>query len=314
MPEVLKRAMEKQLAGISQKELFKNSKDLSIKYRENKVGGKHLLNGYNEALAYSIVRMPATYGAVYQALKYSLDHIKCSPLSLLDVGAGTGAASWAASSLIDLNEITCLEREEAMINIGKNLMKEASLSNAKWIKHDLVSENIDQKADIVIASYVLNEIYEKERLNLLEKLWNAANMMLLIVEPGTSIAFSQMKKTRDFFIKKSAYILAPCTHELECKMEKEQWCHFSCRIPRSRIHKKLKDGDAPYEDEKFTYLALSHDKYERAKERILRHPFVEKGKITLDTCSEEGIKKNVISKKDGDFYRYAKKSKWGDEI
>ena len=42
--------------------------------------------------------------------------------SVIDIGAGTGAASWAVSNVLDVEKITCLEREKAMRDIGKKLM------------------------------------------------------------------------------------------------------------------------------------------------------------------------------------------------
>ena len=35
------------------------------------------------------------------------------------------------------------------------------------------------------------------------------------------------------------------------------WCHFTQRLPRSRAHKQIKEADVPFEDEKFSYVALT---------------------------------------------------------
>ncbi|MCL2323835.1 MAG: small ribosomal subunit Rsm22 family protein [Oscillospiraceae bacterium] len=316
LPHGLKCAIDNRLEGIKHYELYKDSNELSIRYRNNNGSGKPLISDNNEALAYSIVRMPATFGSVYTALNYALEITEISPVSLMDVGSGTGAAAWAVNSLVDLKSITCFEQEDAMIEIGKSFMKGASLplSGAEWIKHDVVNESIPKKADLVIASYVLNEMKEEERMKVIEKLWNAANMMLLIVEPGTSISFLNMIKTRDLLLKLGANIVAPCPHESKCEISLEEWCHFSCRIVRSIMHRKLKDGDLSYEDEKFTYIAVTREKYDVTYRRILRHPYVEKGKVTLDLCTKDGIKNVVISKREGNLYKRARKAKWGDVI
>ena len=55
--------------------------------------------------------------------------------TVLDVGAGTGAGSWAVSSLMDVEKITCLEREDAMANLGKKLMQNSENSILKNLLH-----------------------------------------------------------------------------------------------------------------------------------------------------------------------------------
>jgi ribosomal protein RSM22 (predicted rRNA methylase) len=316
MPNELRLAIDKQTVGLNHAQLMQDAQTLSIRYRTESGNGKRLLTRDNEATAYSVVRMPATFGAVSTALEYALDLAECNPVSLLDVGAGTGTAAWAADALLDLKSIVCLEREGAMRRVGQNLMIEASqpLCNAKWICHDLIVENIPEKADLVIASYVLNEMGDEERIKIIEKLWNATIMMLLLVEPGTPVGYSQLKKARDFLLEHSAHIAAPCPHEFDCKIKKDDWCHFICRVARSRLHRQLKDGEAPYEDEKFTYLAITREKYRHADARILRHPFIEKGRITLDICSQNGINKITVYKKDGALFKQARKARCGDEI
>ncbi|MFL0249406.1 small ribosomal subunit Rsm22 family protein [Clostridium neuense] len=316
LPIELKLAMENQLVGIKHNELMEDAKTLSKKYRTESGHGKRLLTESKEAVAYSVVRMPATYGAVYSALNYTLDLVDCDIKSLLDVGAGTGAASWAADSLVNLHSVVCLERESAMREIGQKMMSQGTniLKNAKWVEYDLTAGDIPEKADLVIASYVLNELNDSERIKAADKLWKAANKIALIIEPGTPVGYSHLKKIREYLLSKGAHVVAPCPHENSCPLEKEDWCHFTCRVQRSKLHRQLKEGEAPYEDEKFAYLAVAREKYRNAAARILRHPIVGKGRITLDVCAVDGVKKVNIFKRDGDLYKKARKSQCGDEI
>lgn len=316
LPNILKIAIEKQTEGLKHTQLVQDAQALSLRYRTESGSGKRLLTCVNEAIAYSVVRMPATYGAVFTALKYSINLVDSIPMSLLDVGAGTGAASWAAASLLDFKSIVCLEREESMCQIGQKLMSEASppLYDAKWVRKDMLTDNFSEKADLVIASYVLNEMVDEERINVLSKLWNATNMMLLLVEPGTPVGYTQMLKARNILLKQGAHIVAPCPHEMDCKIKQGEWCHFACRVPRSRLHRQLKDGDVPYEDEKFAYLLISRSENRRADARILRHPYIGKGQITLETCSKDGVNQIKVCKKDSALFKHTRKLKWGDEL
>lgn len=315
-PIELKQIVESKITGIKRDGLIKDAKNISDRYRYESGEGKRLLTLNSEALAYSLVRMPATFGAISSALEYALDYVDEIPRTLLDVGAGTGAGSWAADALINLNEVTCLERESAMISIGESIMKESSgvLKDAKWIQYDLNQNNIPVKADLVIISYVLNELDETMRQNVVKQLFDAANQMLLIVEPGTPVAYQSLKKIREQLIDLGGYVVAPCTHNNKCGLEENDWCHFTTRIARSQIHKQLKSGDVPYEDEKFSYLAVVKKPVKQANYRILRHPFFEKGKVTMRLCSKEGIVQKEFKKRDGDIYKKARKAKCGDSM
>lgn len=314
LPIELKAAIENEIACVKHNELKEISESISNKYRNESGRGRRLIKGDDEAATYSVVRMPATYGAVYSALNYTLDLCECNIDSLLDVGAGTGAASWAADSLIDLEKVVCLEREIAMRKIGKKIMSNGSeaLCKAEWKEYDFTKDDIEEKADLVIASYVLNELKEDERIKAVEKLWNSTGKILLIVEPGTPVGFSNLKKIREYLIEKGAHVSAPCPHEEKCEIE--SWCHFTCRIPRSKLHREVKKGEVPYEDEKFAYLAVSREECKKADIRVLRHPIIKKGRVALEVCSKDGIENMEFYKKDKDLYKQARKADWGDEI
>lgn len=316
LPFELKMALEEQAEGIPNSQLMRDAKNLSERYRNESGKGERLVTNDTEAIAYSIVRMPATFGAVSAALKYTISLTDNKIESLLDVGAGTGAATWSADALIDLKSIICLEREEVMRRVGEKLMLSgsASMQNAKWIDYDLLSGKIPMQADLVIASYVLNEMSSVERLKAIKKLWAATVKILLIVEPGTPTGFSQLRVIRRMLLERDAHVIAPCPHETECEITQDDWCHFTCRVSRSRLHRRLKVGEVPYEDEKFAYLALTRDESRHAKARVLRHPQIGKGRVTLDLCTDEGISKMTFTKKNKELYKQARKAVCGDDI
>lgn len=147
-----------------------------------------------------------------------------------------------------------------------------------------------------------------------DKLWNSANKVVSIIEPGTPVGYSHLRKIREYLLDKGAHIAAPCPHENSCQLKEDDWCHFTCRVQRSKLHRQLKEGEVPYEDEKFAYLAITREKYRNADARILRHPIIAKGRITLETCSMDGVKKVNVFKRDGDLYKKARKAQCGDEI
>ena len=56
--------------------------------------------------------------------------------SLLDVGAGTGSGSWVASSIFNLEEVTCIENEEYMKQVRKKIYAKCRIKEFKRSKVD----------------------------------------------------------------------------------------------------------------------------------------------------------------------------------
>ena len=69
-----------------------------------------------------------------------------------------------------------------------------------------------------------------------------------------------------------------------------------------------------YEDEKFSYLIVSRIPVSVPQMRILRPPMKRSGHISLNVCTEEGLKIKTLSRKDKEKYVLAKKSDWGDSL
>jgi len=312
LPEVLWLELEKISSDFNKKILVSDAQKISQKYRDNKGADVKMLSSKNQAIAYSVSRMPATYAACYSVLKHTQELISNEPFSMLDVGAGTGAASWAALDLLNLKKLDCFEREQSMIEVAKRLMKNLNTpTKINWQSFDLRKDAILDKYDIVFAAYVLNEFTDKERIEILEKLWKATNDLLTIVEPGTPHNFQQVKEMRQHLLNKGGCIVAPCSHCKDCAIEDGDWCNFSCRIERSKMQKMAKNGEAPYEDEKFAYIVVSKKQDIRAKARIIRHPIYTPKVVTLQLCTENGIKKEIITKSNK-LYKIARKASHGD--
>lgn len=125
LPDELSLAIENCLTSdVSFKKVNDKAKSISLKYRENDNSGERLLTDDTEAIAYAISRMPATYGAIYTALSSICTDNEFEIEKVFDVGAGTGAGTWAAREVFGNKKFFCFEREDAMIKIGQNLMKD----------------------------------------------------------------------------------------------------------------------------------------------------------------------------------------------
>ena len=314
IPQELKEAIQDVIEGNKHANIIEQSQAISKKYRENDGNGKRLVTEQTEAIAYAISRMPSTYCAVYSVISQCLKSYDEDIKSVLDVGAGTGAATWAVTNLTEAEQITCLEREDEMRKIGSQLMKN-NLPNVEWKQFDLNKDEIRENADLVITSYVINELTESDRQNAIIKMWNTTNGILVIIEPGTPEGFKHILEARKVLLEQGANIVAPCTHNNKCPISTENdWCSFYVRVARSGIQRQAKKGELGYEDEKFSYIAFSKKQVYTNGARILRHPQINSGYVKVKLCTQNGIEEKTFSKKDKEVYKKIRKLNAGEVI
>lgn len=316
LPNDLRLALERELRGIPSAELTRTAADLSARYRAPAARGPFVRNE-REALAYAALRMPATFAAVAAALRAAQARLPgFAPQSLLDVGAGTGAAFWAAgASLPTLTEATLIDGEAAMLAVGQRLARYAratTLPAPVWRHADLRTATLPA-ADLTVVAYCLSELDPASREAVLTKLWAATNGMLLIVEPGTPAGFAVIRDLRTHLLDAGAALVAPCPHQGPCPMPPDDWCHFAQRITRTAAQQSVKSAAMGYEDEKCSYVAFARTPGTPIAARILRHPQVRKGFITLSTCAPAGLETLTITRSQP-AWRTVRDLEWGDVL
>ncbi|MBM3197875.1 MAG: rRNA methyltransferase [Chlamydiae bacterium] len=288
--------------------------NISSRYRE---GRGDFLQTNEEKHAYLFTRMPGTFSAVFQVLKESRDRFHdFSPTSLLDVGAGPGTAMWAALELFpSLAHCTLLEKDREFMELGKKMIRASPQPldlQIEW-KHCFIEEMKEMPLhDLIVLSYSLGEVPEKYLEDLMVVLWKATGNALCIVEPGTPQGYSRLMRARNKLKELGGYLWAPCPHSSPCPLPSGDWCHFSVRVPRSSLHRQLKNADLGYEDEKYSYILFGKNPCSAVPGRIIRHPLHRSGHVEFVVCQEDGIEKRISSRKEKDLYKIRKKLQWGD--
>jgi ribosomal protein RSM22 (predicted rRNA methylase) len=161
--------------------------------------------------------------------------------------------------------------------------------------------------DLVIAAYSLGEIAEP----LAARLWLAARVALVVVEPGTPRGYALILKVRQELLQAGASMVAPCPAATPCPLAAPDWCHFAARVERSSLHRRIKDAELGYEDEKFSYIAVARQPVELPASRIIRHPRQRPGLIVLETCAPAGVQLVHVTRRDRETFRAARKAAWG---
>ncbi len=279
----------------------------SLSHRYRFYQNKDLKNN-EEHLAYIACRMPATFAACSEVFRRMQEMVpEFRPRSLLDVGSGPGTVVLALREHIPLpEEITLVERDLAFIPIANHFLGDKKVS---W-QQTLPSGQFD----LVTSSYMLSELEDSEQEAMIKGLIGATSSCIVLVDTGTPHGYATLMKAREALINENFIVVAPCPHNKPCPLIAPDWCHFSVRLARSRLHRQLKGGELGYEDEKFCYLVatklpISHT----AHDRILTHPLKRSGHMHVKLCTHEGkLSQEVISKKSEERYKKAKKLEWGD--
>ncbi|HJT43021.1 MAG TPA: small ribosomal subunit Rsm22 family protein [Rhizomicrobium sp.] len=308
LPPDLTNAIARLLDGVSRKDLAAASARMSAGYRRGATS--QAIASERDALAYACARMPATY-AVCAAVFAGIGEVMAdfAPASLLDVGAGTGAASWAAVAAWPDMAVTMLDRNPALRALARKLADAGALVGAEILSGDLASAK--PKADLVVASYVLAELPVDRAEVAAADLWQSADVALVLIEPGTPEGFARIRAARAALIAAGAHAAAPCTHDHTCPIVGEDWCHFSQRLPRSRDHMLLKEARVPFEDERYSYVVVTREKVSSGA-RILAPPLETKPGMTFKLCDDKGLQAQFVASRDKDEYRRLRKRGWGD--
>lgn len=315
LPLPLRQAVDSALQGVAISDLTAAAKALSQRYREEVRDGRLHISDAKFALAYIATRMPATYAAIHASLlALSEQQPGFTPRSLLDVGSGPGTVMWAAADIWPaLNSATLFEASPAIRAVGEKLSASASGPRIAWRPGDLRSDLACEEHDLVTLAYVLDELAPKERDTLVDQLWSLTRQALLIVEPGTTAGWQRILAARAQLIAEGAHILAPCAHALACPIAQPDWCHFSARVARSRIHRLAKEAEVPWEDEKFIYLAAARSPAIAHPARVLTPPESASGRVKLKLCNADGsVTHRLVTRREGDVFKQARRVDWGD--
>ena len=304
LPPALTSAIGVLLEGVSRKDLARRAQTLSAAYRQGRTSSG--IAGELDVAAYVAARMPATYAAcaaVFARVAEAMPDF--TPQSLLDVGAGPGTAAFAAQEAWpSLSAITLLEHNAAFRGVAATL-----LPSAQIIAGDLGADK--PKSDLLVASYVLAELPEASAGAMARHLWDSAERALVLVEPGTPAGFARIRQARAALIEAGAHVAAPCTHDNDCPMVGDDWCHFSQRLPRSRDHMQAKGANVPFEDERYSYVVVTREKAAKGA-RILAPPLETKPGLTFKLCDETGLRAHFVATRDKEEYRRVRKRGWGD--
>ena len=319
----LTSALEAVLDGLPADSLRRATASLIEAYRSGAPPTAQVLHDPTTAAAYAAYRMPATHAAVSRALRHATDLAPgLQVTSLLDVGGGTGAATWAAAEAFpDLASATVLDGSADALATGRRIARHGppALAAATWQRTHLRSDTVLPQADLAIVSYLLGELADPLQEAAIDAA-ATASPTLLVIEPGTPRGYAAVLAARSRLTQAGWHVIAPCPQDGPCPIadradRADDWCHFAVRLDRSALHRRLKGGRLGHEDEKFSYVVATRDPALQGTSspgRVLRHPVTRKGLVELEICHADGsVGRQIITKRSPMAYRAARDAAWG---
>jgi ribosomal protein RSM22 (predicted rRNA methylase) len=302
VPQALPPDVAAACAGVASavplRSLTRAASELSERYRAASARPGSVdprIRSHEEAVASLVTRFPATFAACERAARLMGEEMPgFRPRGLVDVGAGSGASALAVRAVWpELGSVRLVERSRFMAEVGQDLLSRIGLGRERgWIWTEP-----DETADLVVLSYVVGEQPPEAVSDFVDRWWARCSGVLLVVEPGTPSGFRRVARAREELIVAGGHVVAPCPHDGGCPLSPAgrpgaadgDWCHFAVRLPRSSLHRRLKGGELSYEDEKFSFVAVSRDGAATAgaHARILRRPVHARHRI--DGSSRSGV-------------------------
>jgi len=316
LPPGLRAAIERELTGASRKDLAQRTAATTEAYRAGR-GSSAVIKGRDDALAYALARLPATYAADAAVFEEAQDRVPgFAPMTLLDAGCGPGGGSWAAvEAWPSIAAVTWFDASDPFLDMAQRLAADAPgpVRSAERQRGDLLAGPFP-KADLVLASYALAEIPMAAQGAVVQRLWDTCDGLLALVEPGTPAGYDRILMARGGLIAAGAHIVAPCPHAGACPLYPPDWCHFNVRLPRSRDHKLAKGAEVPFEDEKYAYLLAARPTLvaEMPSARVLARPISSKPGIELKLCGTDGLERRFVPKRDKLSHAQARRLGWGE--
>jgi len=102
---------------------------------------------------------------------------------------------------------------------------------------------------------------------------------------------------------------------MDCPLLPPDWCHFAQRVARSRIHRQAKTAAVPWEDEKFSYVAVSRYPPQIGGTRVIARPRKAGGHVTVKLCRPDATAGHqLFARRDGVAFKRARRSDWGSVL
>ncbi|MEM6885949.1 MAG: small ribosomal subunit Rsm22 family protein [Verrucomicrobiota bacterium] len=232
-----------------------------------------------DIIAYGLFFFPQTYTRTLWVVDELLERLQWMPklerpLRVLDLGCGSGAASFALLDQLDQAGLKIeiehygVDRSGYNLDAARDLGESCSYKNirviSKWLRRDITSNQFswDQKPfnrpwDIILMSFSFGEfvvgLEDEQAVAVVQELSDvlAVKGTVIITEPSLMETSVRLEVVRDAVATSGELqVLAPCLHQEPCPAleQKRFWCHEvrkwhppeSIAFLNTRLHREIR--------------------------------------------------------------------------
>lgn len=227
---------------------------------------------------------PRTHAAISRILGPLRDQL-AGVRSVLDLGAGTGAAGAAVRA--------ALPGVERLVSVDK-VAATAGVIVAD-LRREVRPRGLEGRFDLIVAAHVLNEL--GKQMTVVQRAaavfaWAhelaAEGGHLLLVEPALRETSRDLLAVRDRLVDAGFFVVAPCFWQGPCPalLRDRDWCHDSAPWPEGHV-----PAAGPRSRVDFSYLLVRRAGERSTDKRLFRvvsDPMIEKGRLRLFGCGPAG--------------------------
>ena len=259
------------------------------------------LRDTRDCVAYSLYFAPQTYARLAHILAELPPFPETpQPLRVLDLGSGTGAAAWALLDHLGRRPVAMHARDRSRAALRCLHDCFTALRAARWPEATLRTDCAaledfsagEEKFDVILLHYVLNELAPDARRTLLGRAARALapGGRLIVCEPLLRDAGDYLRDLRAYALADlDLHILAPCPHELACPLGES--CHDvrTWKLPRSlQILNNTLRRDLRHLAYAFLVFSPTPAAAQGLRVRLVGSPAHAKGQTLCPACCSDG--------------------------
>lgn len=224
------------------------------------------------------------------------------PVRIVDLGAGCGAMTLGALTVLDDIEVTAIDRDPDALAIARTAIADFAARRGARARIATTVDDVTRAAippcDLVVMGTVLNELDEDRACALVDRALAAIgdDGAVIVVEPALRDTSRALHRVRDTILARGGHVFAPCTRRAApcpALADPDDWCHEDRPLalpPRTAELARLthlRDSGM-----KLSYLTLRRRPRALVDDpdawRIVSAARVAKGKHEVFGCSDRG--------------------------
>ena len=156
-----------------------------------------MLENYDKRAETYDQEMISKFGEYYfKVIRKMVEFIKPKSQDVvLDIGAGTGAVSFALAPYV--KRVIAVDISESMLQEAKRKAQDSNIENIEFVVGDFLNLNVDEKVDAIVSNIALHHLTDEDKAKAIANMGSLLNDSGRIVLGDVIIFFDTTQKQAD---------------------------------------------------------------------------------------------------------------------